>query len=281
MFSNLIKDDRILVLGATGWFGRTFMSMIPSHVDVMGVASSPQGDIKTWDESAIAKFSPTIVANFSFLTREKINIVGEASFRSVNKQLGEQFLIAANSPQVRAALTISSGAAVVDSASVYGEMKLHEEMSSLTLNSDSKSVVVGRAYSVSGPFVRNPFDYAFSDFILQAASGNISIKSRCLTYRRYVSVSDFLAVCMFRVLSGWSGVIESGGELLELGELAETIRDVVNPSAAIGRVTPILGSPSIYASDNSSWLQACNVTAFVPADLRSQIQLTAEEILNR
>lgn len=268
-------DDRVLVLGASGWFGQTFLDLLPEGADVLAVASSARERFVAWDDDAVRAFAPTVVANFAFLTRERVASDGEARFRETNAELTRQFLLAAELPSVRAALTVSSGAAVTEPDMPYGEMKAAEEASALALASPSHAIVVARAYSVSGAHVRRPKDYAFSDLILQAASGAVTITADRPVFRRYVSVDDFLYVGMTRALSGWSGVIDSGGELVEMGELAQRVVDIVNPAAPISRVALTSDEPSVYASDGATWQQACAALDFTPAPLDAQIRATA------
>lgn len=271
----LLPTDRVLVLGATGWFGQTLLSMLDPSQVVLLVSSSTRDRYVAWDAALVRGFKPTVVANFAFLTRERVESDGEEQFTSVNAQLTEQFLLAAALPSVRAALTVSSGAAVSEPLSPYGRMKLAEESAALELVTPDRAVVVGRAYSVSGGYVRRPHDYAFSNLILQAAKGQVQVVADRPVLRRYVSVDDFLTVCLGRAVSGWSGVIDSGGELVEMGNLAERIVRVVNPSASVTRASQSSSKPSVYASDDGTWRAACTALGFLPADLESQIRATA------
>ena len=251
---------------------------------VMAIASRARAHVvgdRPWhlvehDEEKIARFAPTAVLNFAFLTRERVEIDGLAQFQRMNAQLTEQFLQAVSLPSVRIGLTVSSGAAVTEPDAPYGAMKLAEERSALARASAGRSIVVARAYSVSGPYVRRPRDYAFSDMIAQARSGVIEIRATTPVFRRYVSVRDVLAVCLLRGFAGFTGVIETGGPLVEMGELAQIVRTVVNPSATVTRPELTTTAPSTYTSDNHTWQEACASSGVVAMDLTSQIRQVAE-----
>jgi len=276
------RDDRVLILGASGWFGRTFLRLLDSQTPVMACASAVREQYVTWDENQVRDFNPTVVANFAFLTRDHISEVGVERFIEINSALTKNFITAAQLPSVKAALTVSSGAAVafpLDMASnPYGVLKKREEEAALGLVAERRSVVVARAWSVSGPDVSTPRNYAFSDLVLQAKTGAMQVNASQPVFRRYVGVDDFLEVSMARLLSGWSGTIDSGGELIEVGELADRIRSIVNPQASISRVEQTSTEPSIYASDDVSWREACGEAGINPSEIDEQIRAVANRL---
>lgn len=277
----LSPTDRFLVLGASGWFGQTFLRLVHPQAQILATSSTKRGEFATWSAESIRDYKPTVVVNFAFLTSEKVKTEGIEAFIAVNELLTEQFLEASRFPTVRAALTVSSGAAVafpLDMATnPYGVLKKLEEDAALKLVTEQRCVVVARAWSVSGPDVRIPRKYAFSDLVLQAKSGAIQVNASQPVFRRYVGVDDFLEVSMARLLSGWSGTIDSGGELVEVGELAERVRSIVNPQASISRVEQTSTEPSIYASDDVSWREACGESGINPSEIDEQIR----EVANR
>lgn len=275
-------SDRILVLGAGGWFGSTLLDLLARVVPasrVLAVASSVRQhdvagvrwELQQFDRATVAAFTPTVVVNFAALTRERVAIDGVEIFTATNRDLTAKFLQAAGLPSVRAALTVSSGAAVAQPDHPYGRLKAEEETAALGLVTKSRAVVVARAYSLSGPFVRRPHDYAFSDFVLQAKTGTIHIHATRPVYRRYIDVGEYLAVSLWHALDEWSGTIESGGELVEIGELARLVAGAANPPAQVVRPALISDEPAAYASDGASWAAACARTGFSAMSLATQI----------
>lgn len=278
----LAPDDRIVVLGSSGWFGREFAAMrsvaaIPDAyvLEVPG----PSAGVVVSDEE-VAAFDPTVVLNFAFLTRERVESEGLAEFGRINSVLSERFLTLARADSVRFALTVSSGAAVTEPEQPYGQMKLAEETAALDLVDAERTVVVLRAYSVSGGYVRRPDAYAFSDFILQAARGAVQVNADRPVFRRYCSVTDSLAIAMNRGLAGESGILETGGDLVEMGELARTIVQVVNPQAVINRREIVTEDPSAYHSDDVSWQRWSTQAGISPMGLTEQIRAASNVLLH-
>ena len=229
-----------------------------------------------WDIEEVWKFAPTWVVNFAFLTPDRLEAVGLDDFVRVNSELTRQFLASLELPTVRCGLAISSGAAVGLPSGPYGELKKLEESAALAMAGPRRTVVVGRAYSLSGPYVRLPRTYAFSDMILQATEGRVRIRAAQPTLRRYVSVEDFLHVCLRSAQVGNGGLIESGGELVEMGELARRIVKRVNPAAHVDRVPLTSEDASVYASDNDSWSRAVEAIDINALSLDAQIDAAAQ-----
>ena len=250
---------------------------MPLGNPVLAVPGPSAKTVVTSEE--IADFAPTIIANFAFLTRERVADLGEASFVATNRELMNRFERYASSPTVRGALTVSSGAAVTEPEHPYGRMKAEEEERAASLTTVNRSVVVMRTYSVSGPYVRRPRDYAFSNMICQSMEGVIRIESAAPVFRRYCSVADAITVAMRSIGDGRSGVFETGGPLVEMGELAESIRDAVAPRARILRDLDPAALEQHYHSDNVSWREWSSAVALEPADLTQQIRLVAAKLL--
>lgn len=251
--------------------------MIKGHARVLPIGSPREPKAVQWRDDFVRQFAPTVVANFAFNTRDRLQDMGRAEFIGENRELTRRLLFALGLDGVRIGLTISSGAALSpdaeagdESAEIYGYMKAQEEEEALSMASAHRNVVVARVYSVSGPFVRRVHEYAFSDFVSQAIRGTVTIRSSQPVFRRYVAVRDLLSTSLGSGDAGWSGVIESGGDLVEMQELAEAITAVVNPKARIIRGELRIPEPSVYASDNRTWTEACDRTGIRPLTLHQQ-----------
>lgn len=268
-----------MILGHRGWFGQTLIAQIGPHQSVMAVGSPRDSPAVQWREELVQDFQPTVVANFAFLLPHRLREMSRETYEEQNRELTRRFLFCSSLDSVRMAVTVSSGAVVVsrcgDSSNpttIYGNLKANEEEHAMALVSPKRSIVVARAYSVSGPYVRRIHDYAFSDLVFQSMKGSMRIRTPKLLYRRYVSVADFLSVAFCSAKLGWSGVIESGGPLVEIGDLALVIRKATNPAAEISRPSLLSGERDFYASDNSSWAEACIRTRIEPMKLLDQVR---------
>jgi nucleoside-diphosphate-sugar epimerase len=274
LISTLNSRDRILILGSSGWLGKTLAAMmIGSDVPVMNVASRPRSvtvndsiiEVVEYNLGAIQRFRPTFVVDFASLTKEKIGQVGLDEFRNVNEKLSNQLLQSANLPSVEKVLFTSSGAAVYPSQNTpkefgedpYGYLKLQLELKMQLFASDTmKPVQCLRPWSVSGPMVSRPMEYAFSSIVVQALSGNIRIESSRQVFRRYCAVDDLLAVAFATMPDPGAisyGLLESGGELRDLISLAERVVELVGNGATIVHAVDPKAKPDTYYSDNSSW----------------------------
>lgn len=282
--------QRLLVLGATGWFGHTFLTMLDHfpEIPVLAVASEARAGqwvkryrVRSWNSKAIEEFGPTAIANFAFLTRDRWSPAGDGAYRSTNRELTSRLMRVSVLPTVRAILTVSSGAAVDPyvgrDENPYGALKAAEEESVLSLATERRAVLVARAWSVSGPFVVEPRKYLFSDLVLQARTGAVVLRAGHPVYRRYVSVDDYLSVSFKRVLGGETGALDSGGPLVEARDLALRIADRAGSTVEF----PAEFDESIsdrYHSDNRAWTDAVAAEGYVAASLEEQIEIVANHL---
>lgn len=288
MLGALGADERVLVVGATGWFGTTVLALLESSdLPIHAIASrsrsisigSRMWDVSVWDEEYVTAFRPTVILNFAFLTRDKEASLGPVGYARALEDLNQRLESMAQLPSVRALLTVSSGAAIHvpegDDLPIgtYGEAKRMEESLALSMISPSRAVVVARAWSLSGTLVQRPRDYAFSDLVLQAREGVIRVNAPCEVWRRYCGVDDYVAVCTRALMEQRSGIIDSGGPDVELRDLARLVAERF-PGGRPEVVAATVTEPARrYMSDDSTWREACTAADFVPATLAQQIDL--------
>lgn len=271
-----LSSHRVLVLGASGWFGKSFVQALPSDVATLQIAGRKRGPYQIWDPKTVKHFAPTMVANFAFLRPSFEAILGTVRYESTNRRLISIFSESALLPTVRSVLVTSSGAVSSSPLSLYGRLKAEEESAAEDAQSKDRSVVRIRVYSVSGPFVRDIEHYAFSSLVSQAPSGEITVNSNRRVFRRYVDATDVLQVGVRLLNEGWSGCIETGGPIVELGDLADLVAAELNPQARIRRPPLDPNAPDdYYASDDTTWTEACRMVDWEPLSLRGQVRRTA------
>lgn len=283
------RDDRVLVTGASGWFGRTTCALLDglqlpvlltaSTAKVIKVAGSTF-HCEPWDWATIVDFRPTVVVDCAFLTRDRVADMDLAGYVAANEALTRNMLDASGLPSVARVVTISSGAAVHPADALegtlednpYGYLKrrAEEDLAALALKRGI-SATVARAWSVSGAFVQKPRSYALSDMLTQAKDGAIHILAGRLVYRRYCSVEDLLAVALASARGGATEVVDSGGLLVEMGDLAEVVARTVGTDARISREPMTDDPPDDYHSNNAGWTGACSAAGFTPAALDAQV----------
>jgi nucleoside-diphosphate-sugar epimerase len=285
----LDKDSRILVLGASGWFGRTILDLASNAgIPTLGLASYPRTidvgnqkfDLQDWNLDLIKSFKPTIVIDCAFLTPDRLDTLNIEEYVSTNMTLITNFITACEVETVCSAISISSGASIIDSdqssqinpKAIYGELKKisEDKLVELSLQKTIKTVIA-RVWSVSGVFVIDPEKYAFSNLISQARNGRATLKTGHSVWRRYCSAADFLTIAL--ILSAQKGhhVLESGGELIELHELADRIQNQINPELASNKSIPSAELEEFYCSDGKSWRDACQRFDFKALNISEQI----------
>lgn len=296
------RDDRILITGAGGWFGQTTLALLVAGcgADVLGrvlaTGSSARTvrrsgydvQVETPTKEQIVAFEPTAVINCAFPTRDKVAVLGWDEYVATATRLTAQWLELLNLPSVRAAVTFSSGAALRLGGEVgewdalgnpYGYLKRVEE--DLTLQVGRRlgvGVTVLRTWSVSGAFVGQPGVYAFSDLINQARAGQIEVRAEHEVWRRYCGIDDAIAVAWSLASAGGQQLVSTGGTLVEVGELASRIAEIVGGRCPVERPTPLRGSPDEYFDRANGFADAAATTRFTPAGLDEQIRAVARAL---
>jgi nucleoside-diphosphate-sugar epimerase len=283
---------KVAIFGASGWFGRESLELcLGNHEDleVRAFASKPI-EINLGKQSVSAGvfslqdlmlYEPELIIDAAFVTREHASRVGLAKYEQVNRQIMENCFSAIQIPSVRKVIGFSSGVVIpkfeqensADDGGLYASLKRDYEskLQHLSLELDKETTIL-RTFSVSGTHNNRPRLFAFSSMVLDAMRGSITINSPGPVIRRYMDVSDLIAVGLGTKDTGFQ-VIESGGPILEIGELAEEIRRIVNPHASISRVDGEIRS-NFYASDGESWEAPSEASGIKPKTLIEQITNT-------
>ncbi len=273
--------------GATGWLGRSALSLIVSTgAEFMALSSSDRRttidghdiNVRNYEAHVARGFRPTVVIDCAFLTRDRILETGFSSYIEINRDLINRAQALAGFESVRKFVAVSSGASkphlvlrndhYIDDP--YGALKADYERR-LTENSRevASKVVVCRPYSLSGRYARSRSSYALFNIIDQAkTSESVFLESSKPVFRRYTDAEELLALSLASTPGG--PPLESGGELVELGTLAEKVIDELNLNCTIRR-QELSGLPDAYHSDNISFDLACAQVGFTPSSLSEQI----------
>jgi nucleoside-diphosphate-sugar epimerase len=297
---SLRSDDRLIITGASGWFGQTLAALISKlEVPTLFIASServlptPYGSIplEKFDISRVRRFQPTLLVDLAALTREKVGRLGNTEFTEKNNALLSTAIEIFELESVRASIFASSGAATDRGGMVSGAnaepyaafKRLTEDVFEQSASSLGKPALGIRVWSVSGPLVTKPSIFAFSSILLQAITGIVEFKSAGPVLRRYVSVDDLFALAFASLREQRAGtkMMESGGDLIEIRELANKALNLMghqNPSYLPDSTT---GQANSYFSDNLSWLSICREMEFEPEKLDAQITRNLAGYLSR
>ncbi|OBK96586.1 nucleoside-diphosphate sugar epimerase [Mycobacterium asiaticum] len=296
--AHALGTDRVLITGASGWLGRTALDLLaPLELPTLALASQARTirvgnrevECRVWDDRAVAAFAPTVVLDCAFLTRDRVAGMPLAEYVAINRVLTERLCYATMLPDVRLSLTVSSGAAVHPHDALdgrvednpYGYLKREAEHRLAQAAAESGAVpVIVRAWSIAGAHMQKPQNYALGSMIQAAASGAIRITARQPVYRRYVLAEELLALGLAEGGIG-PATIDSGGELVEMSELATRIAAILRSDAVITRDEVDPREPDRYHSDGNDWRCRCQTWDLASASLDSQIEITARGVLSR
>jgi len=292
----LKHGDRVLICGASGWFGQTAIAMTKdAGLEYMATGSRTRvieidGDtvrVASHNISSISAFEPTVVIDAAFLTRDKIAVIGAVKYIEINQVLMKISREIASLESVRKYVGFSSGATVhlagQDSFSLsdnpYAALKKSYEAQMMEVSNWSKaSLVIPRVYSVTGAYVNKPQLFAFSDLILQARAGVIEVRAKNKVLRRYSPVEDVIALAVAQSKQQGQIIFDTGGEMLEVGDLANQIRMEVCQDAIIHReLNPNLLADD-YQSDNVQWSNVLSLSDMEQAPLSEQIRRVARHL---
>lgn len=249
---NSNKSSEIFVSGASGWLGKELISLISENrlthftTNDLRLFSSNGRSIKLINSKEYLTSSfgvdqievmPKKLEGFihlAFLTRDKLKTLNPNEFIRVNLELISNACKIIERMKPKWVVVVSSGAILnresgeIESdieKNPYGFCKRIEE---LLLTDATKrvgaNIVIGRLWGASGEQMPPNPEYALSDFIEGARLKNeIQIKSGGEVFRRYLDAGEFMEVLVKLAVLGESRVLDSGGEVIEIGELSQLV----------------------------------------------------------
>jgi UDP-glucuronate decarboxylase len=294
---------RVIVTGASGWLGRAALESLAHGLgpDWLGRVEAFGGSARVValrDGAAVRQrplselgalpSRPSLLLHFAYLTREKVAGMSPDAYVATNREITRTVLEAGTRAGVERAVVTSSGAVHAalaapespDPALLYGRLKLEDEalFAEFALAAPARRALAVRLFNLSGPYVNKP--YALSSFIEQAAAGRIGVQARSLVTRSYTSAANLLGVGLGHLLVDAAEpfrCIETAGDRdVEMGDLAEAVRAVVNPSAVIHRA-PLDDSPADrYVGDGRVYRELMGRYGVAEHSLPRQIADTAD-----
>ena len=246
------NSSKVLITGATGWLGReTVARVLEGKLDGISkndllLASSNGRDLEldslgVFATCALAEFSEAKsvasiggLVHLAFITKDKTAEYSLSDYVAKNIELISAACKIIEREKPKWVVVVSSGA-IIDRSTMeiendvlrnpYGFCKRIEE--ALIAESARKvgaNIVIGRLWGGTGLYMPIKRAYAISDFIESAKEKNaISINSGGEVIRRYCDAGDFMEVLVRAALKGETTTIDSGGSIIEVGELANLI----------------------------------------------------------
>jgi nucleoside-diphosphate-sugar epimerase len=241
-----LQGSRILITGASGWLGLESLCLLnqqfPSlqNLELTLVGSNKKSfrlhnfnlEITPLQEVPLDR-TYDLILHFAFATQDKVKTLGESKYVDANMELNEWISSVNSSNPEAKKLILSSGA--VSKFAVNGEehtsMGLYVSLK-MDLESrfvDDKSLIL-RLWNTSGHHMRADNKYALGEFVKKALAGEKINVGKNLK-RTYVASSSVLHSSIFYLLNGGSGVVNSGGVLTSLLDLAILTSKVLNSSS--------------------------------------------------
>ena len=245
----LLNYDQIVIYGAKGWVGRSAVELLfngnPNLIEnqILLIGSKTQSaheahfPFKVYSTSdAYGLLGKKIIfLNAAFIRREKLTGMTVLQYETANQNIAQFGLNLINSGRVKTFVNLSSGVAnqgmiedIEDVTDPYAKAKIIlESLYATACNSIKSQLINCRIYSMSGKYINEFNNLALTSFLAQGMKEKHLIKvSSPSTLRSYVDSIDLVNVLFRLALQGSDFNLDSGGELISLGDLAEVVCSV-------------------------------------------------------
>lgn len=300
------NTNLILVTGATGWLGKSFLEVYENSYGkesltkkIIATASSDKYleldsgtkiKVKKLSELNLSDLKLDGIAHFAALTRDKIHDYKIEEYVFRNMQL-LSFILKSIDSNLKWFITISSGAAIKPvtnrldfdlETNPYGFQKSIEELLLSKLSKELDfTLVIPRLWGASGKDMKSHNNYALGQFLLGAMSDErvIKIKSSHKVFRKYVDTRDLMNLCLKMVENSESGIFNSGGSLLELGDLSKEISKII-PNVKIEREIAVetKNSDDMYYPKDNEMSLLCEKYDVKLSNIHEQIKNTIKSL---
>ena len=292
---------RIVIVGAGGWIGRALLAGL--H-DALGDAAGERivcfgsaarqidiGNRRTVPQRALGNLArlphqPSLLFHLAFLTKDKVGAMDADDYTRTNRALSHQVLDALEPIGADRVFLASSGAAAFadDPAAaadlrLYGALKREDEklFSAWATAASGRRALIMRIHSLSGAFINKHDTYALASLVLDALAGRpIAVTASMRVERSYVAVRELLSLALAALLaSEGPGVrqLDSGGEALELGDLAQQI--AAELGGWVKRPPVTSESANTYVGNAQEYNELLRQFGIDPVPLETQIRETA------
>lgn len=242
-------NQKILLTGASGWIGKSFLEVYenlygPELTQAnISATSSVKKEIEL-ESGTIIKSLPLTeeislnkkyggIVHLAALTRDKLSQYNNSEYFYRNMEILSLTLNALDRG-VDWSICVSSGAVFRSNkiefdndinSNPYGFYKRLEEVIFKKLQETQNFVFVcPRLWGATGSDMKSHQNYAFGSFIKDAIEQKeIVINSGHKVYRRYIDTRDLMNLCLKMIQNNESQTFNSGGPLIEIGELANKI----------------------------------------------------------
>jgi hypothetical protein len=293
------------VNGSTGWLGHATLGAIqrisPSvSCNELQLVSSSRRSVQTLEYGALNTYSLSkdlellessdVFVQLAFKTRDYIEGLGEENYERLNLQIIHESVQAIKRTKPSHIVMVSSGVVtqwLTDSQSrkfdSYIKMKMIEEAEiRKTSEAIGANLVNLRLWGATGIHMTEPLKYAIGDLIYQnLTSENLEIQSNYPVYRRYADASQQMEICLRHSLIGGQLTLDSGGRVLEIGDLAEKIIGTLGSEKTVKRSKFINKEPDRYYSTSQTMEELARDLDIELLTIEGQIHLTSQAVLRQ
>lgn len=249
----------IVILGASGWIGKNFVSSLselqnvnlflysfkqPKTIELKKELIYKTQPIQNINNLSINKVDSLI--DLAFPTQDKIDVLGNSNYLEQVEELLElkkEFLIQFQPLNI---LNISSGAVHWEGnkSNLYSKNKIKEEK--LYINhckNTNTNLDIARIYGFLGSFYDYSKHYAFTSFIEQAKENNqINIESSKLVYRSYILFENLFSYYNYRTFQFTGSEINIFDACLDTFEISDLANIVAKKfSSVVNRLDNLEG----------------------------------------
>ena len=299
------SDARIVVTGAGGWLGMATLELLraalgPDFERRTACFGSRRRALRLSDGSEVEQQAlaalgsleprPTIVLHLAFLTKDRAEAMDERAYETECRRIGKTVLGALDAIGAEALFLASSGAArfagdpdAAPAMRLYGRLKRDDEdLFADWAERTGRCAVITRIFNLSGPHINKHASYALASFILDALAGRpIQVRAGHPVVRGYVAIRELMSLVFALLLEEGGGVVrfDSGGEPVELGELAEAVQRTLG-GGPVERPQRVTGAGDRYAGDDRAYQALLASHAIAPVPVAAQIAETAEFLVD-
>lgn len=244
-------NHKIAITGAGGWLGTELLETLLLQNGAATVASSVvcfgskarrvllSDGTELQIHSLAENFAETEfsgVVHLAFQTRDKVASLGHEQYCYENLKITSRAIELIETSKPKWVATVSSGA--VNSypggplennviSNPYGFTKrIEETLLRAAAEAIGANLAVGRLWGAMGKFMPPNPEYAISDFISAGLGGReIVLNSTNKVFRRYVDAGEFMDVLVRTAEEKKNTTFDSGGHLVELGDLATLVAE--------------------------------------------------------
>jgi nucleoside-diphosphate-sugar epimerase len=282
-----------IVTGATGWLGIETVKILQQQFcnssDIYLIGSKPQELEISNRKYRITSFSNTDTINnlnlyfdYAFVSKFKFISMGKTEYINQNTKIinDSSRLIIANKPKT---VILASSGAVYKLPSkktdkvdyVYAELKLkQEEEIRKACEVAGSNLIICRIFNLSGSGLVGRNNFALPEFIEKSlANEKILITSINKVYRRYCDITQLINLLIKMGLNGENIVFDSGGEIVEILELAHHIVKIIDSNSLVTHLGFNQKESVIKYLSNSAYFEnlVCTYLSEEPATLSQQL----------